>query len=298
MNGVVVLDKPAGWTSHDAVNKMRRLAGTKRVGHLGTLDPMATGVLPLVIGPATRLSQFYMKGRKCYDATIRFGFSTDTYDAEGTPQGEPVAPHLEEAQVREWLRRFEGSFEQTPPPVSAKKIAGVPAYKLARKNKPVELAPVTVEVFWLNLVECGEEEIRIQVECAAGTYLRSIAHDLGQLAGCGAHLKALRRTAAGHFQIEQARTMEQLIALAEAGRIDEALIPAAQLLPEFPSEILDATAVGHIRQGRDFRVSPFRVQSSAKYVKALDEEGTLVAIGEAVLPHLFHPILVLTNAAE
>ena len=292
MDGVIVVDKPQGWTSHDVVAKMRRLANTKKIGHLGTLDPMATGVLPLVVGRATRLAQFFTRNEKAYEGTIRFGFATNTYDAEGqaTPEPSAVTPTREEVEAA--LVSFRGTFLQTPPAVSAKKIAGRPAYELARKNIAVDLPAVEVTVYELELTNFAGTDAFVKIRCSAGTYLRSIAHDLGQNLGCGAHLAALRRTASGDFVIQSARTMDELMALAAEGRIKEALLPAAELLPGFPAERLDQVTVGQIRQGREFRVSPFRVRPGSKYVKALSHDGDLVAIGEAKLPNVYHPILV------
>jgi tRNA pseudouridine55 synthase len=293
MDGVIVVDKPAGWTSHDAVNRMRRLAGTRKVGHLGTLDPQATGVLPLVIGRATRLAQFYVRNDKVYDAHIRFGYSTDSYDKDGEPTSPVTEPHIDEEELDRALANFRGVFEQTPPPISAKKVAGTPAYKLARKQQPVELAPVRVEVYSLILLEHTGAEARLKVHCSGGTYLRSIAHDVGRILGCGAFLQDLRRTASGEFTLDQARTLEELGKLKDEGRLEEALISGARLLPEFPAETVDDHTAARIRQGRDFRVSPFRVRGAPKRVKALSQSGELIAIGEAVLPNLYHPILVL-----
>jgi len=293
MDGVIVVNKPEGWTSHDAVNKVRRLAGTKRVGHLGTLDPLATGVLPLVVGKATRLAQFYMRRDKAYDAVIRFGYSTDTYDRDGVPTSPAREVAVDPAEITLALPRFLGEIDQAPPPISAKKVHGTPAYRLARKNIEVALPPVKVTIHSLELVRCEGPDAEILVQCSAGTYLRSIAHDLGAALGCGAFLQALRRTASGGFTLEQARTIPALEELARQGRLAEALIPAGELLPEFPSEVVDAVTAGQIRQGRDFRVSPFRVRAGAKYVKALSAAGELIAIGEAKLPHVYHPVLVL-----
>lgn len=293
MDGVLIVDKPEGWTSHDAVGKVRRLAGTKRVGHLGTLDPMATGVLPLVVGHATRLAQFYMKSGKTYDAVVRFGWSTDTYDRDGKPTSPVTEPEIDRAELEKQLQNFSGVFAQTPPPISAKKIGGTPAYKLARKNLPVELKPVEVTIRSIELVHLEGPEARLVASCSAGTYMRAIAHDLGKALGCGAFLKTLRRTVSGEFTLEQARTIVQLEELAKESRLEEALIPAAQLLPDFPSEYVDALTAGQIRQGRDFRVSPFRVRGPARYVKALTQDGQLLAIGEVRLPNVYHPFLVL-----
>ena len=293
MDGVIVVDKAKGWTSHDVVGKMRRIAGTKRVGHLGTLDPMATGVLPLVIDRATRLAQFYVKNDKVYEGTIHFGQATNTYDAEGEPIGEAREFLATPKSVEPLLTRFRGSFAQTPPPVSAKKVGGQPAYKFARKNIAVELAPVDVTVYELALLGCEGPDIRVRVHCSSGTYLRAIAHELGHAAGVGAHLSSLRRLRSGEFHIEQARTLDQLQELGTAGRLSEALLPGARLLPEFPNQVVDRLTETQIRQGRDFRTSPFRTPSGARYVKAITEDGDLLAVGEARLPNLYHPMLVL-----
>ena len=293
LSGVFVVDKPSGWTSHDVVAKLRRIAQTKRIGHLGTLDPLATGVLPLLVGRATRLAQFFVRNDKLYEGTVRFGFSTDTYDAQGTATSPVSAVELDCDAVRNAVASLPGELGQTPPPVSAKKIGGVPAYKLARRNVQVKLDPVQVEIYSAELLRCQGSEIDIRIHCSGGTYMRSIAHDLGIEFGAGAHLQSLRRLASGAFAIESARTLEDLAALASEQRLAEALIPAAELLPDFPTETVDTTTAGFIRQGRDFRVSPFRTSGGARYVKAVTAEGELVAIGQAKLPHLYHPLLVL-----
>jgi len=293
IDGVIIVDKPREWTSHDVVNKMRRLAGTRKIGHLGTLDPGATGVLPLVIGRATRLAQFFTRNDKTYQGVIHFGYSTDSYDMDGIATSPETPVTLDRQALESLLDRFRGEIPQVPPPVSAKKIAGRPAYELARKGQPVELEPVTVTVHDLQLLSVEGCEATVLLHCSAGTYVRSIAHDAGQALGCGAFLKSLRRTASGDFTIERARTLEELATLAHEGRLQEALIPAAELLPAFPAELVDAITAGHIRNGRDFRVSPFQAREGTRYVKAVTLQGELVAIGEARLPHLYHPVLVL-----
>jgi tRNA pseudouridine55 synthase len=288
MNGLILIDKPAGCTSHDVVNRWRKLAGTKRAGHLGTLDPMATGLLVLVTGTATRLAQFYGKSDKTYLAEITLGAVSHTYDAEGEI-GVSNAPLPPAETVLVALNEFRGRFLQTPPPVSAKKIGGVPAYKLARQHLPVELNPVEVEVKQLEVQHLAASKLTILLTCAAGTYIRSIAHDLGQRLGCGALLSCLRRTRAGEYWVDQARTFDQLAALATENRLAEALIPVAQMLPEMPSEHFDSVIETHIRQGRDFRTSPFVVPPGAPLVKALSRSGDLIAIGELKIPNLYHP---------
>lgn len=293
MDGVIIVDKPREWTSHDVVNKMRRLAATRKVGHLGTLDPGATGVLPLVIGRATRLAQFFTRNDKTYQGVIHFGYSTDSYDMDGVATSAETPVTLDREALESLLDRFRGEIQQVPPPVSAKKVAGRPAYELARKGQPMELEPVAVNVYDFQLLSVDGCEASVRLHCSAGTYVRSIAHDAGQALGCGAFLKSLRRTASGDFNIERARTLEELAALAGEGRLQEALIPAVELLPAFPAELVDSITAGHIRNGRDFRVSPFEAREGSRYVKAVTPQGELVAIGEARLPHLYHPVLVL-----
>ena len=292
-HGAIVVDKPEGWTSHDIVNKVRRIARTKKVGHLGTLDPIATGVLPLLLGRATRLAQFYTRGDKIYEAVSRFGWSTDTYDRAGKPASEQRKVVLDPAEIEPLLERFRGEFLQTPPPVSAKKVDGRRAYELARKNVAVELAAAPVHVYELVLLGVEGAQASVRCHCSAGTYLRSIAHDLGQAMGCGAHLQELRRTASTEFGIEQARTIAQLEALAAGDRLVDAIIPPAGLLPNIPAVFVDDLAAAQIRNGRNFPASPFRSEAASRRVRALTRHWDLVAVGEAVLPNLYHPVVVL-----
>ncbi len=293
LDGIIVVNKPRTWTSHDVVNKMRGIAGTRRVGHLGTLDPLATGVLPVMIGQATRLAQFFDKADKAYDAVVRFGFATSTYDADGEPVGDPVEPALLADHIEACLAPMRGEILQTPPPVSAKKIGGVPAYKLARKNIPVELAPVKVTIYELSLLGIDGCRARLRVRCSAGTYVRTIAHQLGQSLGCGAHIEELERTASGPFRLAQARTLEELQLLKDEGRLADALLAGSDLLPDFPAVYVDDTTLAQIRQGRDFAVSPFRVNAGSEHVKAIGPDGRLAAIGKIALPHVYHPMVVL-----
>lgn len=293
MDGVIVVDKPEGWTSHDVVAKMRRIAGTKKVGHLGTLDPIATGVLPLVIERATRLAQFYTRSDKIYEGLVRFGFSTTTYDRAGEPTSYAREVTIDAAELERHLERFRGEFMQTPPAVSAKKVDGKRAYELARKSVAVELEPAKVHVYDLTVLSIEGALVKLRAHCSGGTYMRSIAHDLGLAMECGAHLQELRRVASGEFEIEQARTIEQLEKLAADGRMLDALVPASKLLPGFPSVFVDDITERQVRNGRNFPASPFRSQPASKYVKAVTRTGELVAIGEAVLPNLYHPVVVL-----
>jgi len=289
----MVVDKDEGWTSHDVVSKMRRIANTKRIGHLGTLDPIATGVLPLVIGRATRLAQFYTRSDKIYEAVVRFGFATDTYDRGGSPTCPETEARVGAQDLERLLDNFRGEIMQAPPPVSAKKVDGVRAYELARRQMPVDLPPAPVSIHELTLLEVRGPEARLRAHCSGGTYMRSIAHNLGQALGCGAHLRDLRRIASAEFTLEQAHTIPQLLELAADDRLGEVLIPVARLLPEFPNVYVEPQTAGQIRQGRNFPVSPFRVQQGTRYVKALSSDGELIAIGEAVLPNVYHPAVVL-----
>lgn len=293
MNGVIVVDKPEGWTSHDVVAKMRGIARTKRIGHLGTLDPIATGVLPLVIERATRLAQFYTRSDKIYEGAVRFGWSTNTYDRAGEPASGKRDVVVDAAELEALLERFRGEIMQTPPPVSAKKVEGKRAYDLARQAVAVELEPVKISIYDLTLMAVEGPVARLRAHCSGGTYMRSLAHDLGQAMGCGAHLESLRRMASAEFEIADARTLEQLQSLAANERLVDAIVPASKMLPRMPEVYVDDVTVTHIRHGRNFPASPFRPEAASRYVKALSRLGDLVAIGEAVLPNLYHPVVVL-----
>jgi tRNA pseudouridine55 synthase len=292
LDGVIVVNKPEGWTSHDVVAKMRGIAGTKSAGHLGTLDPIATGVLPVMVGQATRLARYFEKSEKAYEAVIRFGFATTTYDREGEPLAPPADVTITAEQIEACLAPMRGEIDQMPPPISAKKINGVPAYKLARKNQPVEISPVRVSIYELTLLSAERDRARLRVRCSAGTYIRSIAHDLGLKLGCGAHVEDLVRTASGEFTLAQSHTLDQLQSLKNEGRLTEALLPMSDLLPHFPRVGIDDLTARQIRQGRDFSVSPFRAHPNAEHVKAIDPSGNLVAIGQIALPHIYHPVVV------
>jgi tRNA pseudouridine55 synthase len=246
-----------------------------------------------MIGQATRLAQFWDRSEKAYEAVVRFGFATSTYDREGVRGGLDTEPNVTEEQIEACLAPMRGEIEQIPPPISAKKINGVPAYKLARKNIAVDLAPVPVSIYELALLGVANARARLRVRCSAGTYVRSIAHQLGLSLGCGAHIESLVRTQSGPFQLGQAFPLERLQQLKDEGRLAEALVPTNALLPEFPAVFVDDAAIAHIRQGRNFNVSPFRVQAGTPHVKAIGSDGRLVAIGRIALPHIYHPVVVL-----
>ncbi len=292
INAVLIVDKPSGLTSHDVVARVRRIFQQRAVGHLGTLDPLATGVLPLVLGTMTRLAQFYLKSEKSYEGVIRFGFATDTYDAEGEPVGEPTEPELTLEQVRSLASRFRGVIEQTPPPFSAKKIQGVPAYKLARKKKEVSLEPVKVEIKEFELIELDGARVHFHASVASGTYVRSIAHELGQMAGCGAHLEALRRTAMAEFTQLGAHKLEELDGLVrttEAG-MEELFIHPRKLLPELPSVTATDEMAARVRHGRAVNLPDL---SRSPQVKVFQGQRDLIAIATRVAGTLFHPRIVL-----
>jgi len=293
MNGVLIIDKPTGLTSHDVVNRVRRLLQQPSVGHLGTLDPLATGVLPLVTGNLTRLAQFYRASEKIYEGVIRFGFATDTYDSDGEVRGATQIVKVSLEEVRELATGFVGVIEQMPPPFSAKKIKGVPAYKLARKHQDVALKPVQVEIKEFEIIGVDGDQASFRARVASGTYMRSVAHDLGQQLGYGAHLQSLRRTRLGEFDLSQARTLEELDTACQAGRSDELFIHPRQLLPELPSVTANEEVAALIRHGRAVNLPEF---SQARQVKVFAGQRELIAIATRIAGTLFHPRIVL--AAE
>ncbi len=289
MNGILIIDKPAGLTSHDVVNRVRRILGERSVGHLGTLDPMATGVLPLVVGNLTRLAQFYTASEKTYEGTIRFGFSTDTYDAEGEPTGVAQEIALSLSALQELSQRFVGLIQQMPPPFSAKKIKGVPAYKLARRKEEVLLNSVEVEIKEFEIFETNGDTASFRASVASGTYIRSIAHDMGSILGCGAHLASLRRTSVREFLVSDAHTLEELQSAVESGIIDDLLIHPRKLLPELPSVTANDEIIAAIRVGRSVNLADF---SQSRHVKIFRGQKDLIAIASRVAGTLFHPKIV------
>jgi tRNA pseudouridine55 synthase len=317
MNGVLIIDKPAGLTSHDVVNRVRRILGQRSVGHLGTLDPMATGVLPLVTGSFTRLAQFYVSSEKSYEGVIRFGFSTDTYDAEGEPTSEPKTVNLSREELEAHAAKFRGVIEQIPPPFSAKKLKGVPAYKLARKHKEVVLKPVQVEIKEFEIFSVEADRASFRARVASGTYMRSVAHDLGQLLGCGAHLESLRRTSVAEFTLADAHTLEELAETksnqvkdcppdrslpfpqGKASGVEGPCVPALddlfvhprKLLPQLPSVTADEQNAARIRAGRPVNLPEL---SRARQVKVFAGQRDLIAIATRVAGTLFHAKLVLS----
>lgn len=313
-DGALVLDKPPGRTSHDAVDRVRRLLGFQQVGHLGTLDPLATGVLVLLLGRATRLAQFYAGRRKRYDSTFRFGFATDTYDADGAALGPDIQPHLDRAELERLAASLTGRFPQMPPAFSAKKIQGRVAHQLARKHKPLELKPVDVEVFEFRLREIAGSSATFTVECGSGTYIRSLAHEMGAKLGSGAHLAQIVRTAVGEFAIDRAITLEDLEKSVRAGAAAQCIVPLERLLPELPRAAVPPNVERRVRHGATFQVSlaqiqPGRVdmpQGATSELNSLhsgdwkpprlrifNQQDQLIAIAEAVVPRTYQPVVVL-----
>ena len=300
MDGVLVVDKPAGPTSHDIVDRARRALQTRRVGHTGTLDPFATGVLALCVGRATRLARFLTAGEKAYSATVRLGFATTTDDLTGDPL-EPERPvELAEAALREALAGLVGTFDQVPPAFSARQVGGRRLYELARRGEAVARAATPVTVYALELVARGRDTLELELRCSAGTYVRALARDLGERLGTGAHLLALRRTRSGGFDIGQAVPGDQLEGA--AGR----LVPLSGLLLELPAVVVGEEGrrrIGHGRElGPEHVLSGFP-EAAVERVRLLDGSGQLLALAtprglhasESSLPRVpsLHPDVVL-----
>ena len=298
MDGVLLIDKPAGPTSHDVVARMRRATGERRIGHTGTLDPRATGLLPLVLGRATRLASLLTGADKTYEATIQLGIATDTDDVEGTPIGTPVTEienEIDDETIERALDRFRGAFEQRPPSHSAKKIAGRKAYDLARSAKPVPLTPVPVTVHRLERTGRQGPLVQVSVTATSGFYVRALARDLGEALGCGGHLQALRRTRSGQFDVGQAIPLDEA-ERAGAG-VAEHLVSPADALPGLPD--VTVTDAGLRRATHGNPLGPEHLEgrwvpppTGQQPVKVLDPDGRLVALAHARGGAL-HPVVVL-----
>jgi tRNA pseudouridine55 synthase len=304
IDGVLIIDKPAGPTSHDVVARVRRAIGIRRIGHTGTLDPLATGVLALVVGRATRLAQFLSASDKEYVADIRVGFTSQTYDGEGplipTRLG-PLTMHAE--PLDSVLAEFRGTYWQVPPPYSAKKVGGTPAYKLARRDKPVELKPVRVTVHALDVGAIDGDLLRVRVVCSTGFYVRTLAHDIGERLGCGAYLAGLRRTRVGAFRLAAAVPLDDV----ERGGLNamsDHLIPLERLLTDLPAVVLaeagarrvahgNAVTFEHLAPGSLAPQGGEKAEGPPVAVRLLDESGALLAIAEWRAGALLHPTIVL-----
>jgi tRNA pseudouridine55 synthase len=277
VSGVLVVDKPIGMTSHDVVQVIRRGTNIRRAGHTGTLDPRASGVLVVLIGPAVRLSEYVSASDKRYQATIRLGSTTDTYDADGTFTSTDVSyEQITEERFTEVLEKFIGEIIQVPPPYSAVKVKGKKAYEMARQGEEVNLEPRTIQVYSLEVLEWAPPEVVIDVYCSSGTYVRSLAHDLGIDLGCGAHLVGLRRTKSGRFTLRDAVPLRRLQESFDAGDWYRHLIPAAEALADWPAIELDPDEVELVRHGH--RV-PGESNEKGK-ARAVSQQGDLVALME------------------
>lgn len=289
-DGLLVLDKPAGMTSHDVVAIVRRATGEKSVGHLGTLDPMATGVLPLLLGRFTRLAQFFGRADKEYTGHIRFGFATDTFDAEGIPQSESCTPELDLDELRQMAARFHGEIDQMPPIFSAKKLNGVPAHKLARAGLPVPVKVAHICIHTFDLLTLDDSVASFSLTVSSGGYVRSVAHELGQLAGCGAHLASLRRTRAGAFTLNDAITVDEL-KTSTPERLLARLPHPRTLLQEMPSVTVDEATAGRLRNGMQVNLPEY---SSAGLVKVFTGPAELFGIARRIAGTLMQPHVNLT----
>jgi len=314
LDGAIVIQKPKGRTSHDVVEVARRLLGFRQIGHLGTLDPLATGVLVLLLGRATRLARFYSGRRKRYACTIRFGFATDTYDADGKAAGPDQAPQISLEEIQPFVAELTGRLMQMPPAFSAKKIAGRPAHELARKNRPVELKAVEVEVFEFRIDSVEGSRVRCTIECGAGTYIRSLAHDLGAKQGSGAHLEEISRIAVGEFTVDQAVTLEELQAAARLGRAADLILPLERLLPELPRATVLPIVERRVRHGARFTLPLAQIQPAQfmlppgatshldsgapppPRLRVFSQQQKLIAVAEAVVPRTYRPVVVFEAA--
>jgi tRNA pseudouridine55 synthase len=279
ISGILVLDKPVGLTSHDVVDIVRRGTNIRRAGHTGTLDPRASGVLVVLVGPAVRLSEFVSASDKRYQAIIRLGGSTDTYDADGRFMRQPnsASVNVTEQQFEEVLQRFVGEIEQTPPPFSAVKVHGRKAYEMAREGEPVELAPRKINVYHLEVLEWAPPEVVIDVHCSSGTYVRSLANDLGAALGCGAYLVGLRRTKSGRFSLRDAVPLRKLQEAFTVGNWYQYLIPAAEALAEWPAVELNPDEVEEVKHGHRVKAA---ADAQPGMVRGVSTAGELVAILE------------------
>jgi len=295
VNGLLIVDKPGGITSHDVVARVRRFTGEKSVGHLGTLDPMATGVLPLLLGKFTRLAQYFGQSDKSYTGSIRLGFATDTYDAEGQANGPDRWPHYRSGvtlgRIRAHAMRFRGEMEQMPPAYSAKKIEGKPAYKLAREGKPVELKPAKVRISLFEILGLNDAEVEFAMTISAGGYVRSVAHELGEDLECGAHLSRLRRTRAGAFGIDEAHTLEELEQHAgDLSALQSLCVHPRMLLPEMPAVTADDHVLGRFRNGAQANLPEF---SDAALVKVFAGQEELAGLAKRIAGTLFQAVVVM-----
>ena len=288
MNGTLIINKPEGWTSHDVIAKLRRILGTRRIGHTGTLDPFATGVLVVCVGAATRLVQFLVGLDKEYIATVRLGFATDTQDLTGRPITELQSPReVSVEEVKRVLNQYVGKQMQLPPMFSAKKMGGERLYEAARQGREIERQPVPITIYEIELLPedllkenvDGTKDFQIRVRCSSGTYIRTLAHDIGAALGQGAHLAALHRTAVGHFTMDKALSLSEVEAKKAVGTIEEILFSLSASISHLPRLVLTADEIQDITHGRAIRIAE-QATSSGQMIRLCDERDTLLALGE------------------
>jgi tRNA pseudouridine55 synthase len=280
VDGVVIIDKPSGWTSHDVVAKIRNLTKVKKVGHTGTLDPFATGVLPLTLGRATRLTNYFQASDKVYHGVMRFGFATNTYDVDGEPLGEDVQPQLDSLKLQEIFARYQGIINQTLPPYSAKKVQGRPLYAYAREGIAVAPTTKTVTIKSLKLIAINQCEAEFELSCTSGTYARSLAHDIGADYGCGAHLVQLRRTRSGEFSIEHAVPLSEGEQFYPQDFFLSRLIPVRNLLNEIPAIIISDGDKGKLFHGMDLNL--LTADWNSEEFRLMDAFGELFALAQKI----------------
>lgn len=299
MDGILNINKPVGMTSHDVVARVRKILRQKRVGHTGTLDPLASGVLPICIGQGTRVAEYLSESGKAYLAEIVFGTVTDTYDAEGTVLRRADASELTRAQVEQALPRFLGEQMQVPPRYSAIKLQGQPAYKLARAGEEVTLEPRRVVIERLDIRDWQPvtQRLTLAVECSKGTYIRSLAYDLGESLGVGAHLAALTRTRSGPFSLEESISLEQLVEASENDNLAACLHPIDSALQQYPSLRLDAATTQRVLHGNAFSSPDYAGQTEGELARVYSADGQLLAIAQWDVPQqLWQPKKVLASA--
>ena len=276
VDGVLIIDKPSEWTSHDVVAKIRNLTKIKKVGHTGTLDPFATGVLPLTLGRATRLTNYLISSDKVYQGVMRFGYATTTYDIDGDPVGEDTHPKLDMARLQEVFARYRGAVEQTLPPYSAKKVRGKPLYSYARKGIEISPSKKSVTIHSLKLLGVDRCEAEFELSCSAGTYARSLAHDIGTDYGCGAHLVRLRRTRSGEFSIDTAVPLYEGSEFHSRDFFVNRIVPMRNLLFELPSIVISDGDKRKLIHGMDLNL--ITADWESEEYRLMDESGELIAL--------------------
>jgi len=280
LDGVIVIDKDPGWTSHDVVAKIRNILKIKKVGHTGTLDPFATGVLPLTLGRATRLTRYFLASDKAYRGVMRFGVATNTYDIDGDPVGEETRPDLDAAKLQEIFSHYQGTIQQVLPPYSAKKIRGRPLYAYARKGIDITPPTKTVTVKSLKLNGVDGCEVQFELECAAGTYARSLAHDIGKEYGCGAYLVNLRRIQSGEFPLEKAVSLSGNETFHPPDFFLSRIIPLKNLLHKIPSIVIPQGDKNKLMNGMDLNL--LTIHTKAEEFRLIDESGELISLARCV----------------